>query len=186
MPAPARKAPQDKKWLLALAGVLAATALSAFRLNGFPFGAFPSRTFQFGDRNGLNGLPFAKVQPLVSDLAKAQTLAQQGNIELLAGQSVPGNSVTVRGELTDANCYLGSHSHAYDHAFCAKLCAAAGSPLLFVPDQGNQTYVVLTPRNAVPLPASLLDQIGVPGIVIKGKTLDGDRVHALTVESLLQ
>jgi hypothetical protein len=134
----------------------------------------------------LNGLPFAKVQPLVSDLAKAQTLAEQGNIELLAGQSVPGNSVTLRGELTDANCYLGSHNHAYDHAFCAKLCAAAGSPLLFVPDQGNQAYVVLTLHNAVPLPANLLDQIGVPGILVKGKAIDADGVHALTVESLAQ
>jgi hypothetical protein len=126
------------------------------------------------------------VQPLVSDLAKAQTLAGQGNIELLAGQSVPGNSVTLRGELTDANCYLGSHSHAYDHAFCAKLCAAAGSPLLFVPDQANQAFVVLTLHNAVPLPANLLDQIGVPGILVKGKAIDADGVHALTVESLAQ
>jgi hypothetical protein len=126
------------------------------------------------------------VQPLVSDLAKAQTLAEQGNIELLAGQSVPGNSVTLRGELTDANCYLGSHNHAYDHAFCAKLCAAAGSPLLFVPDQANQAYVVLTLHNAVPLPANLLDQIGVPGILVKGKAIDADGVHALTVESLAQ
>ncbi len=134
----------------------------------------------------MNGLPFAKVQPLVSDLAKAQTLAEQGNIELLAGQSVPGDSVTLRGELTDANCYLGTHNHAYDHAFCAKLCAAAGSPLLFVPDQGSQAYVVLTPRNAVPLPANLLDQIGVPGILVKGKAIDADGVHALTVESLAQ
>jgi hypothetical protein len=150
-------------------------------LSAFRFGAF-----QFGDRNGLNGLPFAKVQPLVSDLAKAQALAEQGNIELLAGQSVPGNSVTLRGELTDANCYLGSHNHAYDHAFCAKLCAAAGSPLLFVPDQGSQAYLVLTPRNAVPLPANLLDQIGVPGILVKGKALDSDGVNALTLESPAQ
>jgi hypothetical protein len=134
----------------------------------------------------LNGLPFAKVQPLVSDLAKAQTLAEQGNIELLAAQSVPGSSVTLRGELTDANCYLSSHNHAYDHAFCAKLCAAAGSPLLLVPDQGSQAYVVLTPRNAVPLPANLLDQIGVPGILVKGKAIHADGVHALTVESLAQ
>ena len=99
---------------------------------------------------------------------------------------MPGNSVTLRGELTDANCYLGSHNHAYDHAFCAKLCAAAGSPLLFVPDQGSQAYLVLTPRNAVPLPANLLDQIGVPGILVKGKAIDADGVHALTVESLAQ
>src|SRR6202047_1796736 len=41
--------------------------------------------FQFGDRNGLNNMPFARVQPLVSDLRKARRLARQGNIDLLVG-----------------------------------------------------------------------------------------------------
>jgi len=182
MPAPARKALlRDRRLRIATCGLLAVLFLPAFR-----FGAFPFAAFQYGDRNGLNGLPFAKVQPFVSDPAKAQTLAQQGNIDLLAGQSVPGNSVTLRGELADANCYLGSHAHGYDHAFCAKLCAAAGSPLLFIPDQGSHAYVVLTPRNVIPLRANLLDQIGVPGILVKGKALDADGVHALAVDTLQQ
>src|SRR6202140_2318642 len=75
--------------------------------------------FQFGDRNGLNNMPFGQVQTLVSDLAKARRLAGQGNIDLLAGETVPGKAVSLRGEITDANCYLGSHAHGYDHAFCA-------------------------------------------------------------------
>src|SRR5580658_9085485 len=45
--------------------------------------------FQFGDRNGLNKMPFAKVQPLASDLEKAERLAKQGNIDLFAGQHEP-------------------------------------------------------------------------------------------------
>jgi len=88
--------------------------------------------FQFGDRNGLNNLPFSQVQALVSDFPHAKRMAQQGNIEFLAGQTVPGKTVRLRGELTDANCYLGNHNHAYDHAFCAKFCVAAGSPLVFI------------------------------------------------------
>src|SRR5579872_68923 len=64
--------------------------------------------FQFGDRYGLNGMPFSQIQPLVSDLAKAQRMAKQGNIELHARQPVRGEAVTLRGELTDANCYLGN------------------------------------------------------------------------------
>jgi hypothetical protein len=103
---------------------------------------------------------------------------------VLAGQAVRGKAAKLRGELTDANCYLGSHTHAYDHAFCAKFCAATGSPLVFVPDQGGQTYVVLTPRNGIALPAGILDQIGVPGIVVSGKVLDADGMHALMVERL--
>src|ERR1700726_2099686 len=51
--------------------------------------------FQFGDRNGLNNMPFGQVQPLVSDLAKARRLARQGNIDLLAGETVPGKAVSL-------------------------------------------------------------------------------------------
>jgi hypothetical protein len=92
--------------------------------------------------------------------------------------------MTLRGELTDANCYLGSHTHAYDHAFCAKLCAAAGSPLLFVPDQGSQVYLVLTSRNGLRLPDNALDHVGVPGIVVKGSVIEADGLRALAVEKL--
>jgi hypothetical protein len=142
--------------------------------------------FQFGDRNGLNNMPFAQVQPLVSDLAKARNMAKQGNVDLLAGQSMPGQSASLRGEVTDANCYLGSHTHAYDHAFCAKLCAAAGSPLVFVPDEGRQIYLVLNVQNGVRLPENVLDRIGVPGIVVRGKVLDTDGLRALAIEALVQ
>lgn len=170
MPATPGKTRRDNGFLLApLCGLVAALSLSAF---------------QFGDRNGLNGLPFAQVQPLVSDLAKAQRLAQEGNIDLFAGQAVPGSTVSLRGELTDANCYLGSHTHAYDHAFCAKLCAAAGSALVFVPDQGGSIYVVLTSHNGIPLSADILNLIGVPGILVKGKLLDAGGVRALAIEGL--
>jgi hypothetical protein len=160
---------RNNRWALTLCGLLAALFLSAF---------------QFGDRNGLNGMPFAEVRALASDLPKAQNLAQQGNIDLLAGQAMPGHAVKLRGELTDGNCYLGRHTHAYDHAFCAKFCVAAGSPLVFVPDQGGGVYVVLPAHNGITVPANVLDQIGVPGIVVQGKVLDADGVRALMVERL--
>src|ERR1700693_5609705 len=57
--------------------------------------------FQFGDRNGLNSMPFGQVQPLVSDLAKARRLAKQGNIDLLAGQTAAGEAGSHRGGITD-------------------------------------------------------------------------------------
>jgi len=171
MQATPRRAQPNRKSAMALLSGIAALALCAF---------------QFGDRNGLNNMPFAQVQALVSDLAKAQKMAKQGNVELLAGETTPGRAVSLRGEVTDANCYLGSHTHAYDHAFCAKLCAAAGSPLLFVSDQGGQVYLVLTERNAVRLPDEVLDRIGVPGVVVKGKAFEGDGLRALAVEGFAQ
>jgi hypothetical protein len=90
----------------------------------------------------------------------------------------------MRGEVTDANCYLGTHAHAYDHAFCAKLCAAAGGPLVFIPDQGQGIYLVLNEQNVVRLPKSVLDHIGVPGILVKGKVVDADGIRALAVAGL--
>jgi hypothetical protein len=129
-------------------------------------------------------MPFAQIQPMVSDLGRAQRLAKQGNIELDTGRPVRGEPVTLRGELADANCYLGNHTHGYDHAFCSKLCVAAGSPLVFVPDPGGQVYLVLTQQNGIRLPENILDRIGVPGTVVKGKTLDAAGVRALAVEEL--
>lgn len=140
--------------------------------------------FQFGDRNELNKMPYAEVQPLASDLAKARTLAKQGNIDLLVGQVEPGETVRVRGEITDANCYLGRHVHAYDHAFCAKLCAAAGSPLVFIADQDGKVYLVLSVKNGVKLPENVLDRIGVPGIVVEGKLFEASAIHALAIQAL--
>ena len=93
--------------------------------------------FQFGDRYGLNSMPFAQVQRLASDLATAKKMAMQGNIDLFVGETMQGRAVNVRGEVSDANCYLGAHRHFYDHAFCAKMCASAGGPLVFVPTKVN-------------------------------------------------
>ena len=171
MQATARKGQPNRKSAMALLSATAALALCAF---------------QFGDRYDLNNMPFAQVQVLVSDLAKAKKMAKQGNVELLAGETTPGRAVSLRGEVTDVNCYLGSHTHAYDHAFCAKLCAAAGSPLLFVPDQGGQVYLVLTERNGVRLPEEVLDRIGVPGVVVKGKAFEAEGLRALAVEGFAQ
>jgi hypothetical protein len=69
-------------------------------------------------------------------------------------------------------------------AFCVKLCVAAGSPLVFVPDEAGKTYMVLTPRNAVRIAEPILDQIGVPGIVMKGKVLEENGLPALAVEEI--
>src|SRR5579863_10424148 len=166
-----RRAQLNRKSAMALLSATAALGLCAF---------------QFGDQYGLNNMPFAQVRDLVSDLAKARKMAKQGNVELLAGETTPGRAVSLRGEVTDANCYLGSHTHAYDHAFCAKLCAAAGSPLLFVPDKGGQVYLVLNVQNGVRLPENVLDRIGVPGIVVRGKVLESDGLRALAIEELVQ
>ena len=141
---------------------------------------------QFGDRGGLNNMPFARVQPLVSDLARAQSMAKKGNIEFLAGQAVMGQAVRLRGEFTDGNCYLAKHSHGYDHAFCAKFCVAANSPLVFVSDDKGKLFVVLNGRNGVPVSEDILDRIGVPGVEVSGKLIEVGGLEALSVSKLEQ
>lgn len=140
--------------------------------------------FQYGDKYNLNSMPFAEVSHLTSDLTKTQKLAKQGNIEVLAGEALQGKRVRLRGELTDANCLLSRHAHAYDHAFCAKLCVASGSPVLFLSDDGGQVLLVLLPQNAMSIPDSILDKIGIPGIMVRGKTLSSSNVTALAVETV--
>lgn len=140
--------------------------------------------FQYGDKYNLNSMPFAEVSHLTSDLTKTQKLAKQGNIEVLAGEALQGKRVRLRGELTDANCLLSRHAHAYDHAFCAKLCVASGSPVLFLSDDGGQVLLVLLPQNAISIPDSILDKIGIPGIMVRGKTLSSSNVTALVVETV--
>ena len=79
--------------------------------------------------------------------------------------------------------YLGKRIHSYDHAFCAKACVAAGAPVLFLGD-GGKVYVVLTTRNAVPLPAAILDKLGIPGVDVKGRVVRTDGIDGLVIEAI--
>lgn len=140
--------------------------------------------FQYGDKYNLNKMRFSEVTRLASDLPKSEKLAKEGNIELLVGKAVPGRPMQLRGELTDANCLLGSHEHAYDHAFCAKLCVAAGSPLVFLSDQGGQIYFVLTAKNGVKISDSILDKIVVPGVLVRGKLISAKNITGVAIDGI--
>jgi hypothetical protein len=139
--------------------------------------------FQFGDRYDMNNMSYGKVKSLMLHPNTAQTMAVHGNIDFFAGQSVQGTDINSRGEITDANCYLGKRIHSYDHAFCAKACVAAGAPVLFLSD-GGKVYVVLTTRNAVPLPAAILDKLGIPGVDVKGRVVRTDGIDGLVIEAI--
>jgi hypothetical protein len=169
MPDQAHNQRRTSKLAIASLGLFAAGSLCAF---------------QFGDHNELNGMTYPQVQALSADLTKARAMAQQGNIDFFAEVRVSGRPVRLRGEITDANCYLATRAHAYDHAFCAKLCAATGSALLFVADDHAETFVVLTGKNAVKIPDVVLNQIGVPGILVQGQIVESSGIHALAIEDL--
>ena len=140
--------------------------------------------FQYGDQNGMNDMPFARVEGMVGDLGRAQAMAKQGNIDLFAAELAEGKDVSLRGELTDANCYLSNGSHAYDHAFCAKFCVAARSPILFISDDGGKVYLVLTLENGVRPSATELDKLGIPGVVVRARVLSVHGIEALAIASV--
>ena len=48
----------------------------------------------------------------------------------------------------------------------------------------GRVYVVLTSRNGVAVPEGVLDQIGVPGIVVKGRVLEASGVKAVAIAGL--
>ena len=52
-----------------------------------PVAALGLCAFPFGDNRGLNSVPFA-------DLGKAQKLTNEGNLELLSGQTMRGEEVS--------------------------------------------------------------------------------------------
>ena len=139
---------------------------------------------QYGDRYRLNEMPFAKVQELTSDPVKARALTKQGNIDFFVGTAVQGKAVTLTGELTDANCYLAQSRHGYDHAFCARYCAAAGSSLVFLPDQDSKVYVVIPASAGGKIPRDALERIGIPATIVHGHTLTAHGVDILTIDSV--
>ena len=138
---------------------------------------------QFGDRNGMNSMTFEEVKALASDPQRARLMAQQGNVDLFVGKEVAGQMVKLRGELTDGNCFLDKGIHAYDHAFCAKACVAAGSPVVFISDDDGKVYSVITPRNGVAVPEKVMDLLGIPGITVRGRVSRSQGMNVLAVES---
>jgi hypothetical protein len=55
---------------------------------------------------------------------------------------------------------------------------------VFVSDQRAKAYVVLTGKNGIRLPENVLDRIGVPGVLVTGRLVEGEGVKALAVDSL--
>lgn len=134
----------------------------------------------------LLDMPFAKVKSMMANPAektKLMEMAKKDNVPLMGGVAVEGKEVTLKGELTGANCYLSRGIHGHDHALCAKACVAAGSPVIFIEDSGK-VYTVLPPKDGTPLPEAALDDLGRPGITIEARLVAGHGEDALALESV--
>jgi len=143
-----------------------------------------------GKMMDMNDMPYAQVKQVMSDPQKKQMameMAKKNHVTLMAGMAVEGKPVTLKGELTGANCYLSMGLHGHNHALCAKACVLAGSPVLFLAERagkGPKVYTVLTAKDGMPLPEAALDALGRPGVTVNGKLVRAHGVEGLAVESV--
>ena len=134
----------------------------------------------------MNDMPYAKVKQALSNPQTAQharMMAKKNGVLLMKGQEVMGKEVTLKGELTGANCYLSQDFHLHKHSLCAKACVAHGAPIVFLAGDGT-VYFVLTPKDGVELPEKAYDDLGRPGVTVHGKEVSNHGVKALAVESV--
>lgn len=134
----------------------------------------------------LNDMPYAKVKAMLSNphqAAELKAMVKKDHVILMGGHPINGKLVTMKGELTGADCFLSVGVHGREHALCSKACVAHGSPILFLARDGA-TYLVLTPRDGVPLPGKVLNALGTPNVTITAHMVDSHGMKALSVQSI--
>lgn len=145
-------------------------------------GAWP----QGAKKMDMNETPYANVKAMLATpegAAKARQMAKANGVMLMGGMPINGQAVTLKGELTGADCYLSGGLHGHEHALCSKACVAHGSPILFVA-HGGGVYVVLTPKDGRPFPEDVLNALGKPSVTVQGNTLDSQGVKAISIHSV--
>ena len=93
-------------------------------------------------------------------------------------------SVTVKGELVDTLCYASMGAKGESHAKCAIACAKKGIPVGLV-EEGKtaKMYVLLPPKDAEGMPASVTDHMG-KVVTVTGHAYESGGNSFLTVESV--
>lgn len=134
----------------------------------------------------MNDWSYAKVKQMMSNpqTAKEGTMmAKKNHVLLMGGRSMGGTPITLKGELTGADCYLSSGEHGRHHAFCAKACVSHGGPIVFLAANGT-TYLVLPPKDGAHFPAQVLNDLGTPGITVHAHEINSHGIKALSVGSV--
>jgi hypothetical protein len=134
----------------------------------------------------MNGWSYSKVKRAMSNPQTAKEtamMAKRNGVMLMGGMSMGGTPVTMKGELTGADCYLSSGDHGPAHAFCAKACVSHGGPIVFIAKNGT-TYLVLPPKDGAHYPMEVLNDLGKPGVTVHAHEIDSHGIKALSVDSV--
>jgi hypothetical protein len=137
-------------------------------------------------KTNMNDLPYAKVKAMFSNpesAAKTVKMAKENGVMLMGGVPIKGKPVTMKGEITGGDCYLSQGMHGHEHAFCAKACVVHGGPVVFIANSG-EVYLVLLPKDGTPIIEQALDDLGKPGVTVKGNLVDAHGLKAISIDSV--
>jgi hypothetical protein len=138
------------------------------------------------NQKDMNNWSYSKVKKTMSNpqtAKKVAMMAKKNKVMLMGGVSMGGTPVTMRGELTGADCYLSAGKHGHDHALCAKACVSHGGPIVFLESNGT-TYLVLPPMDGAHYPLQVLNDLGKPDVTVHAHEIDSHGIKALSVDSV--
>lgn len=134
----------------------------------------------------LNNLSYAKVKQILSspkEAAKLKKLVREEHVPLMGGHPIRGKHVTLKGELTGADCYLSVGLHGHHHALCAKACVAHGGPIVFLAQNGI-VYLALPHADGTGFSTAALNDLGVPGVTVTGNEGESHGIRYLSIHSV--
>ena len=91
-------------------------------------------------------------------------------------------STTVRGELVDMGCYLGSGARGADHKGCATKCLAGGMPAGLLTADGKLYLLTLNHDN--PDPYNKLKDMAAETVTVTGSLMQRNGVMAIDVSDV--
>ena len=138
------------------------------------------------NQKNMNDWSYSKVKRLMSNPRTAKEVgmeAKKNHVLLMGGDSMGGTPVTMKGELTGADCYLSAGKHGHHHRLCSMACVSHGGPIVFLANNGT-TYLVLPPKDGAQFPMQVLNDLGRPGVTIHAHEIDSHGIKALSVDSV--
>lgn len=141
---------------------------------------------QGSNSKDMNNWSYAKVKRLMSNPQTAKKVgmeAKKNHVLLMGGWSMGGKAVTMKGELTGADCYLSAGEHGHHHRLCTMACVSHGGPIVFIGSNGT-TYLVLPPKDGAHFPMEVLNDLGRPGVTVHAHEIDSHGIKALSVDSV--
>lgn len=94
-----------------------------------------------------------------------------------------GDEKSITGTLEDSFCYVTMGAHGAGHKDCATGCAKKGIPVALIEKGSDNMYILLPPKNAEPLPATVISKME-EEVTVTGDTFSKGGVNYLTVKSV--